>query len=145
MFNAFVTPAAGWRPPTRLSAARPPIAVKNTKLKLDWEDAAAEGDWQGAVVSYLRERRRQAVPYWSVINAIVLASAPPDRRELRLTTRQLLAVVKALIRDRRIMRFRRRFLVILDTGDEVIPLKQYRALPCATATGRRGADSTLAR
>ena len=145
MLNTFVVPLAAWQPPRRLPAPQPATAVKSARPNRDWEDAAGDGDWQEAVILYLRERRREGVPYWTVINAIALASAAPDRWELRYNTRQVLTAVKALIKDKRVMRYRRSYLAILDTGDEIIPLERYRALPCRTATGRRTADSTLAR
>jgi hypothetical protein len=132
---------ATWQP---LPALRPATAAKSARPNRDWEDAAGDAHWQEAVILYLRDRRREAVPYWTVINAVVLASVPPDRWELRYNTRQVLTAVKTLIKERRVMRFRRNFLVTLDTG-EIIPLERYRALPCRTATGRRAADSTLAR
>ena len=144
VFDTFIAPIATWQAPRSTPAPKPAPAVKSTSTNRDWEDAAGDNDWQAAVLGYLRNRRREAVAYWGVINAVVLASAPPDRWEVRFVTRQVLTAVKALIKDRRVMRYRRSFLLVLDTGDECISLERYRALPYRTATGRRAADSTLA-
>jgi hypothetical protein len=143
MVSEFVTPAAGWRP-QGLSTDHAPQAPDSCKRpgRRQWTEDAGDGDWAAAVLGYLRERRRDAVNYWRVVNEVVLASTPLDRRQVRCNTRQVLTAVQALLKARRVLRYRRRFLVILDTGDDVIPLAAYFALPWRTATGRCAADST---
>jgi hypothetical protein len=128
VFDTFIAPIATWQAPRSTPAPQPATAIKSTRPNRDWEDAAGDGDWQTAVLGYLRERRREAVPYWTVINAVVLASVPSDRWEVRFATTRALQAVKALIRDRRVLRYRRRFLAVLDVGAEVVPLAVYRSI-----------------
>jgi hypothetical protein len=144
MFNAFVAPEAGWQKPRAGSAltARPARPSSKPKAR-DWQDYAGEENWEAAVLHYLREHRRQAVPYWQVVNLVVGESIQPDRWEVRYATRQVLTAIQSLLKTRRIMRFRRTFLAVIDTGDEVMPLERYFALTSRTATGRANADSTI--
>jgi hypothetical protein len=143
MFNAFVTPAPGWRPPRSTPAPQPPpVGEKARPRQRDWEDAAFEEDWTWAVLRFLRQRRREAVPYWDVVNAVAHASIQPARWEVRFATKQVLQAVKALVRDRRVLRYRRRYLAILDLGAEIVPLESYRTFRNGIATGRFPGDST---
>jgi hypothetical protein len=143
MFNAFVTPAVGWQKPyiRSVPAVRPARPLSKPEQS-DWRDFAGEEAWEAAILGYLRQRRREVVPYWRLINQVVAESAQPDRWEVRYATRQVLQAVKTLVRARRVWRYRRRFLAVLDTADEVIPLDRYFALPTRTETGRSAADST---
>jgi hypothetical protein len=95
------------------------------------------------VLGFLRQRRREAVPYWQVVNAVVQASYQATRWEVRVATTQVLRAVKVLTREHGILRYRRCFLAVLNTGEETIPLDRYYALPRRTATGRCSGDSTI--
>jgi hypothetical protein len=142
MFNTLVTPVLAWQQPRTRSvpAARPPRPLPKPERR-DWRDFAGEEAWESAILAFLREHRREVVPYWKLVNQVVAESAQPDRWEVRYATRQVLQAVKSLVRARRVLRYRQRFLAVLDTGDEVIPLDIYYALPTKTATGRCAADS----
>jgi hypothetical protein len=146
MFNAFVTPVAGWRQPCTSSSVtpRPPLTLPKPESR-DWRDYAGKEAWESAIIGYMREHRREPVPYWLLVNLLVGESAQASRWEVRCATCQVLAAIQALLKSKRVLRYRRQFLVILDTGDEVIPLDAYFALPWRTATGRRAADSTPGR
>jgi hypothetical protein len=143
MFNTFVVPEAGWQKPRASSAltARPARPSPKPKAR-DWQDYAGEENWEAAVLGYLRERRREALPFWQVVNLVVAESVQPDRWEVRYATRQVLTAIQSLLKTRRILRWKRAYLAIIDTGDEVIPLERYFALTSRTATGRATADST---
>jgi hypothetical protein len=143
MFDTFVAPLVGWQPP-RIAPARKPLAVgKSVKpYPRDWEDAALEGDWAAAVLGFLRERRREAVPYWEVVNGVAQASTQPDRWELRFATRRILAKVKELLHERKILRYRRRYLAVLDHPTEIVSLEEYRAIRKRVVTERGTNDST---
>ena len=143
MFDTFITPAAGWQPPSIQIAVKPmPSRVLSKPLARHWADDAAEEAWEPAIVGYLREHRRETVPYWRLVNILVAESMQASRWEVRYATRQVLAAIQLLLKSRRILRFRRKYLVILDTGDAAIPLEIYYALPTKTANGRAIADST---
>jgi hypothetical protein len=144
MFDAFVTPLAGWQQSRASSAVTPRPTQTLPKLgSRDWRDYAGEEAWESAIIGYLREHRRAPVKYWQVVNVLVAESMQASRWEVRYATRQLLAAIQSLLIARRIMRFRRTYLAILDTGDEIVSLERYYALPNRTATGRVSADSTI--
>jgi len=143
MFNTFVAPAVGWQPPRSPTACQPPTAKRASQQdRGDWEDAALEEDWAAAVVGFLRERRREAVPYWEVVNGVAQASTQPDRWELRFATRRILATVKELLHERKILRYRRRYLAVLDHPTEIVSLEEYRAIRKRAVSERCTADST---
>src|SRR6058998_3789013 len=83
-------------------------------------------DWQGAILGYLREKRREAIPLWTVLNGICAAAEPRDRRETRELKTEILKALGQLSRTRRVLRLRRTKLAILDTGDRVVSLDQLR-------------------
>ena len=142
MINVLLSPLIPWKPRPIPSCQAPDVKRAGLKRSRDWEDIAVAEDWAQAVLGFLRQRRKEAVPLWEVVNAVAQASTQPDRWETRFATTQILLAVKLLIRDRRVLRYRRRFLAVLDTGEESIPLDVYYALPIKTATGRTTADST---
>jgi hypothetical protein len=102
----------------------------------NWRDDAGEEAWESAIVGYLREHRRAPVKYWRLVNVLVAESVQASRAGVRHATRQVLAAIQSLLKARRIMRFRRTYLAILDTGHEIVSLERYYALPNRTATGR---------
>lgn len=120
MFDTFVVPASTWRPPTALPVPQPNAQTQAIPHRRHWTDAANDGDWEEAVLGLLRERH-DAVPYWRVVNTVVLEHCPSTREQVRRATRQALQAVKALTRDRRILRYRRGFLVALDLVAGVVP------------------------
>jgi len=143
MFDSFISPSAGWRPPSIQVVVKPlPARTPSKPPARHWTDDAADELWEAAILGYLRARRREAVPYWQVVNSVVSESIPSTRWGVRLATKQVLLAVKALLQDRRILRYRRRYLTVLDLGQEIVPLDVYHKLGYRTATGRRTVDST---
>jgi len=140
--DTLIMPAAGWRPPTRSIPTGSPRSTAKKPEPRHWAEAAFQERWQDAVLGFLRERRRDAVPYWEVVNGVVGESCQATRWEVRFATRGILTAVKTLLHERRILRYRRRYLAILDLGGEIVPLETYRALCNRTATGRCAVDST---
>src|SRR5438105_2505854 len=81
----------------------------------DWCDLASQRDWQGAILVYLRQCWREALPLWSVINQIAAEARPRNRRELRSLKMEILKAMGELVRSRRVLRWHRTKLAILDT------------------------------
>jgi hypothetical protein len=142
MFDTFIAPPSASRP-TTLVASTPQPTHQPSRAN-HWVDAAATESWQAAILGYLRERRTEAVKLWEVVNEVVSKSGQPTRSSTRFATRQVLQAVKQLLHERRILRFRRKHLAILDIELDTISLEHFFALPNRTATGRLAADSTPA-
>src|SRR5205823_9585873 len=83
----------------------------------NWRELAYERDWQGAIIGYLREKWREAIPLWTVLNGICAAAKPRDRRETRELKTEILKALGHLSRTRKVLRLRRTKLAILDIGD----------------------------
>jgi hypothetical protein len=59
MFDMLITPTAGWQPPRSTPAPQPSALGRVRKPgHRDWEDAAGDGDWQEAIISYLVSGRK---------------------------------------------------------------------------------------
>lgn len=91
-----------------------------------WCDLAIERDWEGAILEFLRGRWRQAVPLWTVVNSVCAEALPQTRRETRELKREILESLGQLILAKRVLRWKRSHLAILDIGHPVIPLEQLR-------------------
>jgi len=136
MISVIVTPQmAGDRRAALPPLSRPRLAEQPSRTNGIGRNAALAEEWEEAVVGFLRQRRREAVPYWEVVNAVAIASRQLDRWEHRFATKGILHAVKALLHGRRILRYRRRYLSILDLGWEVVPLDVYRAMRSRAITG----------
>lgn len=64
---------------------------------------------------------------WSAINAIAAEALPKDRAQAREIKMEILASLGTLIRTRRVLRWKRTKLAILDACHEIIPLENIRA------------------
>ena len=127
-----------------VSSSRKSRSSETTGIKTrNWQELALKRDWQGAILGYLREKRREAIPLWTVLNGICAAAEPRDRRETRELKTEILKALGQLSRTRRVLRWRRTKLAIPDTGDRVVSLEQFmatsRALPAfsRSSSGRK--------
>lgn len=122
MFNAFISPVAGWQPPSPAKQSLPPPPSKSAEP--DWRDFAAQERWEEAILAYLRADSRKTFRMWSVINEIVSESLQQNRFDTRAATFEVLAEVMRLRRERVIFRFKRKWIAILDSGQPIIPLEE---------------------
>jgi hypothetical protein len=76
--------------------------------QLDWADLAAEQRWEEAIVAYLEANGK--TPLWRVVNSVVAESRPTTRSTGRAATKEALADMMLLIRQRRVKRHRRRWV-----------------------------------
>jgi len=116
----FVQPPATWRPPSGppAKAGVPRPALK----RACWEDLAAEERWEDAIVEFLRVNWRGKILLWHVINRIVAESRPECRWQVRSLTKQVLRAMNGLIRQKRVMRFQRRWVAALELPFETEPI-----------------------
>ena len=61
---------------------------------------------------------------WSLLNAVVAESCAEDRREVRESTKEALRALMRLVREKRVLRFKRKWVARLETPQEVVPLEQ---------------------
>ena len=120
MFNAFVTPVAGWRPP--LPAKKPLTPPPSKPAEPDWQDYAARERWREAIIAYLRTDRRKCFELWRVLNEIVAESCQGSRFDVRAATFEALGELMQLRRERAVYRHRRRWIAILDLETPLPPL-----------------------
>jgi len=108
-----------------------------------WHDYAAEKNWDLAVIHRLRDKERKAYLYWQIVNEIVAESRQTSRADIRAATMELLEAIKQLRKQKRLMIWRRRYLTVLDYGEELLPVEDFFKLPVFTVTGPDGEQSTI--
>ncbi len=127
MIDIFISPARTWSPPTRwhpsnISNSRQ-VQKKAKPKQPTWEELAFDQNWSAALLGYLREDWRGGTRMWSAINAAVAESCPEDRWEVRESTKEALRALMGLVREKRVLRFKRKWVAILD-HPQVVPLEQ---------------------
>ena len=106
--DVFIQPNATWKPHSH------PIPKPPSKLRcweepdLTWADLAAEQQWEEAIVAYLNLNGKTLL--WRAVNCVAAESRPRTRSQTRLAARKVLGVMMQLIRQRRIVRHRRRWV-----------------------------------
>jgi hypothetical protein len=121
--SVLATPAAGWRPPVQATA--PPAQQQQPPRPTapDWCDFAAEERWEEAILAYLRADWRKPHRLWTLVNSVVAESRQQSRFDVRAATFEVLQEVMRLRRERVIIRYERKWIAILDSGQPIIPLK----------------------
>ncbi len=115
-----VQPASTWRPYVP-PVPKPGNMARRAEPERDWEDLAADEDWTGAILGFLRKNWRGKHLLWHVIDAVVAESRPEARCLVRRATREALSAMMELIRQRRVMRHRRRWVAALELPAELQP------------------------
>jgi hypothetical protein len=92
-------------------AEQPKAAVTKSR-DLDWEDYAAEEDWENAIVGLARSGWGKRFSYWRFVNQIVAESRQPTRAEVRRATKDVIKAVAAVVRARKITRYGRHWVGI---------------------------------
>lgn len=105
-----------------------------------WREFAADENWREAIIAYLRTDWRRSYKMWSLINEIVGESCQRSRFDLRAATFECLREMMSLRRERVIIRYRRKWVAILDNGVPVIPFEIRPSRPALH--GRSAGDST---
>lgn len=124
MLDIFVAPPSSWRPPAR--EPKPSVKTINVQPQSpDWRDHAAAENWEDAILGYLREDWRTNHRLWKVINTIVAESQQQSRFDVRAATFECLQELMRLRRERKVFRYRREWIAILDP-DLVVPLLKPR-------------------
>ncbi len=73
---------------------------------------------------YLQDNWRGQHRLWTVINTIVAEGLPECRWQTREYTKEVLGSVMELIHQKRILRFRKKWITTLDLPQQIIPLEQ---------------------
>ncbi len=134
MIDTLISPVTTWSPPSsrhlhNIDISKP-VQKKAEPQQPGWEELAFDQDWSGALLSYLRQHQRGGTPMWSLINAVVSESCPEVRWECRESTKEALRALMNLIREKRVLRFKRKWVAILAVPEvvplELIPLDKLR-------------------
>jgi len=126
----FVQPVATWRPPSNPPAKAP--LQRPGRRPTCWEDLAAEERWEEAIIEFLKANWRGKVLLWHVINRVVAESQPECRWQVREMTTAALRAMTGLIRQKRVMRFHRRWVAALELPFETVPID---SIPLTSGTG----------
>ena len=97
-----------WKPYAHPTLKPTPKPRLFQEADLRWADFAAEGRWEESVVAYLNVTGKTLL--WGVINRLVAEARPKTRSQTRVAAREVLGVMMRLIRERRIVRHRRRWV-----------------------------------
>jgi hypothetical protein len=84
---------------------------------------AEQEDWSGAILGFLRKHWRGKYLLWGVINAVVAERRPEARYLVRRSSREALTAMMELIRQKRVMRYKRRWVACLELPAELLPPK----------------------
>jgi hypothetical protein len=126
MIDVFISPARTWSPPSswhpsNITIPRP-VQKKAASHQPGWEELAFDQNWSAALLGHLQQHRRGGTKLWSVINAVVSESCPEDRGEVRESTKAVLRALMTLIREKRVLRFKREWVASLDLPCQIVPL-----------------------
>jgi hypothetical protein len=129
-----IAPASAWRPP-----GPPPITPATLKTqektsarrRTSWEDFAGQMRWRDALLSFLNANWRGAHPFWRVVNMVIAEALPKDRAERREYAKAALDALMQLVRERKVIRYRRRWVASVDVHREIVPLDQLKGVRIA--------------
>lgn len=76
------------------------------------------------MLAYFRANWRGGHPLWSVVNAVVAEAMPESRWQVRDYTKEVLQTLTELIRQRRVLRYKRKWIAGLELAQEIVPLEQ---------------------
>jgi hypothetical protein len=109
-----IQPEATWKPYVHPVPKSSPKPRPWQEPDLRWADLADEQRWGEAIIAYLKVNWRGQHLMWRVINAVAAESRPETRSLIRSVTQDVLAAMMDLIRARRVMRYRRRWVAALE-------------------------------
>ena len=72
-------------------------------LSDNWEDAAYDQRWKDAVALFVFRNRFDKPTLWTTVKAVVNTSLPPNRKQLRARTSDVLFAIGRLVREGRIL------------------------------------------
>jgi hypothetical protein len=114
--DVFVSPVykTATVPVARAMSARPLEPWATPSPGDAWRELALAGDWEGALLAHLRWHGDQQLLLWRVINEIATSTMPERRWVLRETKKRLLEALFDLIRAKKVRRWRRSYIRIVD-------------------------------
>ena len=125
MIDAFVSPVAGWQPPSprRMLRVAPPLPPPQPPASASWQEYAAEERWRESVIAYLRSDWRKTFPLWRVVNDVVRQSGQRSRADVRAASFEVLQEIMLLRREKVLIRYRKRWIAILDLETQLNPVE----------------------
>jgi len=130
MFDTILAPACAWQPPTMATTAKlhpvpcAPKTVVGNSCALRWYHHAEQERWDEAILAYLAENWRGQHEMWSTINTVVAEARPIGRCERRRCATEALHALLKLVRQRRVLRYRKHWVACLEPAHEVVPLDE---------------------
>ena len=119
--SLLATPASAWRPTVQQSRKTALLPRPEKPSEPDWQDYAADERWADAIISYLRADYHRTFLLWKVVNAIVAESGQGSRFDVRAATFECLQELMRLRRERRVFRYKRKWIAILDAAVPIVP------------------------
>ena len=116
-----IQPTACWKPDLLTFAKLSTKLAQKPERVRDWPDFACDGQWSEAIIGYMKANWRGQHLMWRVINAVAAESRPETRSLTRSVTQEVLTAMMDLIRARRVMRYRRRWVAALELPPELRP------------------------
>ena len=108
--DVLIQPVATWGPYAHPIPKPPPKPNRWQEADLAWADFAAERRWEEAILAYLNVNGTTLL--WRLINSVIAEARPGTRSQTRLAAREALGVMMRLIRERHIVRHRRRWVAV---------------------------------
>ena len=103
--------------PARIPEKQKVVADEPVAPNPDFSDLAREGEWEAALLQYLRGHGGEYVTLWRAINEIAASTMPERTWMLRETKKRLLEALGDLIRLKKVARWRRSYIRALDIGE----------------------------
>lgn len=97
------------------AAVRPPMPMSAMLDRAAWRDLACAGEWEASLLEYLQAHRHETVSLWAALNEIAASTAPEKKWMLRETKKRLLEAMLDLIRAKKVARWRRSQIRLIDT------------------------------
>ena len=98
-----------------VARTEPKPIVKPGKPKIDlsdnWEDAAFDCRWKDAVALFVFVHRFEKPSLWNAVKSVVNGSIPANRTQQRDRTSDVLFAIGRLVREGRIRRIQRKWLL----------------------------------
>jgi hypothetical protein len=129
-----ITPASVWLPPgpPPITPATPKTQEKSsTRRQPSWEDFAGQKRWRDALLSFLKANWRGAHPLWKLVNMVSAEALPEGRAQRRAYAKAALHALMQLVKERKVLRHRRRWVAALVVDRELVPIEQLKGVRIA--------------
>lgn len=109
-----IPPSTTWKPYVHPVPQPLPKPKPWQEPDLRWADLAYQGQWSEAIIAFLAVNWRGKHGLWTVVNTLVAESRPTTRSLTREATREALRSMMELVRQRRVMRYKKKWVASLE-------------------------------